>query len=247
MSEQTALTVRPLTPSVWNMITSIAPVIYRSRLFGVGSAEQAAAIMLKGHELGLGLTASFEFIHMVQGKPSLSPKGGLALIQRCGELEAIEINDAPNSCTVRMKRTNGFDYTLTFTLDDAKRAGLVKSGSAWESYGPNMLRWRAIGFCADVVFPDILGGLKRADELGAAIDAAGDVIEGEWANVSYDTTLSPAESPLDVRSAKVVTLDDLVNQYGADAVMAAAGGQIPSTSDEVAAVAAMLTAEAVPA
>jgi hypothetical protein len=35
-----------------------------------------------------------------------------------------------------------------------------------------MLRWRAIGFCADVVFPLLIGGMKRADELGAGITPA---------------------------------------------------------------------------
>lgn len=237
----TALAVRgpaPLTPSIWNMITTIAPVLYKSRLFGVGSAEQAAAVMLKGHELGLGLAASFDFIHMVQGRPSLSPKGALALIQRCGELETIEIMDSPGACTVRMKRTNGFEHTLTFSLDDAKRAGLVKSGGAWESYPANMLRWRAIGFISDLVFPDVLGGLNRSDELGAVINAAGDVVEGEWSSVAVEP-----EAPV----TRTITLDDLVTQYGADAVMVAAGGQIPSTSDELAAVAALLaTGEVAP-
>lgn len=232
----TGLTIRhaPLTPSVWSMIQAIAPVIHKSRLFGAGSPEQAATIMLKGFELGLPLAASFEFIHVVQGKPTLNPRGALALIQRSGELEAIEITDAPDSCTVHMKRTNGFDYTLTFTMEDAKRTGQVKAGSAWDAYPANMLRWRAIGFCADVVFPDVIGGLRRADELGALIDASGEFVEGEWAPVTL-----PAES------APALTLDGLVNQYGADAVMAAAGGQIPQTHDELAAVAALLAADPV--
>lgn len=236
----TALTIRhaPLTPSVWNMIQAIAPVIHKSRLFGAGSPEQAATIMLKGYELGLPLAASFEFIHVVQGKPTLSPRGALALIQRSGELELIEIMDAPGACTVHMKRTNGFDYSLTFSMEDAKRTGQVKSGSAWESYPANMLRWRCIGFVADVVFPDVIGGLRRADELGGLIDASGDFLEGEW---------TPVALPVEVAApTPTITLDALVTQYGADAVMAAAGGQIPATADELTAVAALLTSEAAP-
>jgi len=54
------LIIRPaLTPDVWHMIDQIAPAMYRSRLFRVSAPEQAAAIMLKGYELGLSLTASF--------------------------------------------------------------------------------------------------------------------------------------------------------------------------------------------
>lgn len=214
MSNQ--LAVRDITPSVWQTIEAVAPAMFKSRLFGVASIEQAQAIMTKGFELGLGLAASFEFINIIQGKPALSPRGALALIHCSGELEGMKVEDKPGACTVMMRRKNGFEYTLTFTIEEARAAGLVKSGGAWESWQPNMLRWRAIGFVADVVFPDLLGGLKRADEYGAAINGQGDVIEGEW------QTATPG-----------VSLDDLVAQYGPERIMEAADGKIPATIEEI--------------
>jgi hypothetical protein len=161
MSESRALVPQTLSPSVWTMITQVAPVLYQSRLFGVSSPDQAAAIMLKGAELGIGLAASFEFIQVIQGRPTLSPRGALALIQRSGELEDLKVDDQPDRCIAWMKRRNGPEYSATFTMDDAQRAGLLKAGSAWMSYPSNMLRWRAIGYAADVLFADITGGLKR--------------------------------------------------------------------------------------
>jgi len=114
-----------LTPSTWDMIWAIAPVMYQARLFGMSSPEQAAAIMLKGYELGLGLATSFELIHVIQGKPTLSPAGALALIQASGELAEMEIHDdkdgqGPTGCRVRMKRANGLEYSVEFTMADAK-------------------------------------------------------------------------------------------------------------------------------
>jgi hypothetical protein len=223
-----ALTV--LTPQTWQMIESIAPAMHACRLFGVSSKEQAAAIMLKGYELGLGLTASFEFIHVVQGKPTLSPRGALALILQHPELAELNVDDKKDACQVTMKRKNGFSYTVEFTLEDAKKAGVVKSGSGWESYPKNMLRWRAIGFCADVVFPDVIGGMKRSDEMGAAITPEGDVIEGQWQAYT--------EQP------KSNLLESLVAQYGVDAILAANDGKIPSSDEEVQAVAIKLESEA---
>jgi hypothetical protein len=217
----TALIVsKPLTPSTWEMISSIAPAMHQSRLFGVASAEQAMAIMLKGYELGLSLTASFEFVQVVQGRPALSPRGALALILQSPELEDMKIEDKPGACTVWMKRKNGFEYTCTYTLEDAKKAGLVKDDSGWKKYEANMLRWRAIGFCADVVFPDVIGGMKRADELGADITPEGDVINGSF-------TVKDTEQ----RSA--VTLEQLVAQYSPERVMEVAGGRIPATQEEL--------------
>jgi hypothetical protein len=217
------------------MIDKIAPTMHRSRLFGVTAPEQAAAIMLKGYELGLGLAASFECIQVVQGKPTLSPRGALALIHRSGELAGMKITESPDACTVWMKRKNGFEYELTFTMDDAKRTGQVKTGSAWETYPANMLRWRAVGFVADVVFPDIIGGMKRADEFGATVDASGNVMEGSWADVSSVSVAPPPTEPEPTPASVVsaISLDELVQQYGAEAVMVAADGRIPATVEEV--------------
>ena len=181
MTENNALTIRQqLTPDMWRMIAEIAPTMAQSRLFGVATPEQAASIMLKGYELGLSLTASFEFIHIIDGKPGLSPRGALALIQQdtnFGGLEVKDITDTngqPYACRVTMTRKNGFSYTVEFNMEDAKRADLVKKSGGWEKYPANMLRWRAIGYAADVVFPDVLGGMKRVDELGGAITSKGD-------------------------------------------------------------------------
>jgi hypothetical protein len=239
-NELTLVEVRPqLTPEVWQMISAVAPAMHQARLFGVNNAEQAMAIMLKGYELGLGLTASFEFVQVVQGRPALSPRGMLALIQQSCECAGIKVEDlkdnsgVPTSCRVTMKRRNGFEYTAEFSMEDAKRAGLIKPGGGWESYPANMLRWRAIGFCADVVFPDLIGGMKRADELGAGITPGGDVIEGAW-----EAVIVPPTATVTVKAAP--TLADLVAQYGAEQVMAANNGAIPGSDEEVAAAAEKL-------
>lgn len=252
ISSQSALArQRTLTPSVWAMISEMSPVMHRSRLFGVSSPEAAAAIMLKGYELGMPISASFEFLQVVQGKPTLSPRGALALILQCGELASIKIEDRQKngqawSCFCQMKRTNGLEYSLEYTMDDAKRTGQVKSGSAWESYPANMLRWRCVGFVADVVFPDVIGGLKRADEFGAPIDANGDVIDGQWTTapasaqfVVVEPSIPTTPQPAPVEQP-AVTLESLLAIYSAEQIIVAAEGRLPSTDDELAAVAAKL-------
>ncbi len=226
---------REITPQVWQMISQMAPVMHRSRLFGVSSEEQAAAIMLKGYELGLSITASFELIHVVQGKPGLSPRGALALLHNSPEIEAIKITRlAPGGtflgyeCT--MKRRNGFEYTARWTMDDAKRAGLIKPDSGWTTYPENMCMWRAVGFCSDMVAPDITAGMtgmmKAPEMYGVAIDDQGEVIEA---------TAQP--DPIPTQAAPAITLDDLCNMFGAEAVLVANEGKIPATDADVQAVA----------
>lgn len=235
-----------LTPDVWQMITEVAPTMYLARCFGVASKEQAAAIMLKGYELGLSLSGSFEYIHIVDGKPGLSPRGALALILSSPIYGGMKITEEVGKCTVWMKRAdNGFEHTVTWTIQDARKAGVVKPDSGWEKYEPNMLRWRTIGFCADVVFPDVTG-MKRADEYGADLTPDGDVIEGSWSvTVERPTAASTASAPsVEAVSPTLtpLTLNDLVSRYGAEAIMGANEGRIPGTDEELQAVAVKLGA-----
>jgi hypothetical protein len=223
---------RTLTPDVWHMIGEIAPVMHAARMFGVSSKEQAAAIMLKGYELGFGLTASFEFIKSILGKPELIPRGALAILHDHPTIERMEVRRLVDQHGVYVghecyiKRKSGFEYTARFTLQDAQRASLIKSGSGWESYPENMCMWRAVGFCADVAAPDLTAGatllLKAPERYGVTLTAEGDVVEGEI-----------VQGP---------NLAVLVDRYGAEKVMAANGGRIPETEAEVQAAAKALEA-----
>ena len=228
---------RELTPSIWNMIGSMAPVMWKSRLFGVASVEAATAIMLKGYEMGMSMTASFEFIQVIDSKPTLSPRGALALLMRSKDLDKLIIQPLKDdqgkyfghSCY--MKRQN-IEYTAQFTMDDAKRAGLIRPNSAWEKYPENMCMWRAVGFCADVVAPDILSGMTTF--LKAPENFEENVVEGF---IEQDTQYT---APIPVNNGPKVSLTDLCNQYGAEAVMIANEGKIPGTDEEVFAVASKL-------
>lgn len=234
--EQTAIVRKPLDLPAWQMIRDAAPVMYKSRLFGVSTEEQAMAIMAKGYELGLGITTSFEFIQVIQGKPTLIPRGALALAYQSGEIESLKImdtNDAkgqPYSCTVTGNRKGGHEYTVTFTMDDARRAGLVKPGSGWEGYPANMLKWRSIGFWLDIVLPDIQGGMKRADEFGAAVDAGGNVIDVSPMPVNAVVVQTATIAP-------VPSLDTFITEYGVDNVMEGVGvllgGSMPTTDGQI--------------
>lgn len=227
----TALAVRQpqLTESALQMIMQVAPVMHEARLFGTKTPQQAMAIMIKGYELGFSLTASFENIHVIEDKPSLSPKGALAMILNSPECAGVKITEDAKGCTVTMKRRNGFEYTTTFTLEDARRAELIKPKSGWEKYPANMARWRAVGYCADIVFPDIIGGTKRADEYGADLTPDGDVIEGSWSVGSQQVTSAPAPT---VSQKPVLTIQSLLATYTPQQIMAANDGKIPATPEE---------------
>lgn len=214
---------RELTPAIWKMIVEMAPVMYKAHLFGVTNESQAAAIMLKGYELGLSMTASFEFVQVIQGKPALSPRGAMALLLSSVHVKGVTMTRLEDKgkfigYECRMERVNGFSFTGRFTLEDAQRAGLMKPDSGWAKYPENMCLWRAVGFAADVVFPDVTAGmttLMKAPEMyGVALTEGGDVVDVTPATVNVDP------------------LQELVTQYGAEKILEVYG-DMPITPEQI--------------
>lgn len=257
MSNETNIVLserRELTPQIWTMIREMAPVMHQSRLFGVASESQAAAIMLKGFELGLPITSSFEFIHVIDGKPTLSPRGALALLTSQGILDAYKLNRLTDKagafvgyeCFMKRRET---EFTSRFTMEDAKRAQLTEGSPTsngkrgygnWEKYPENMCMWRAIGFCADVIAPDVTGGLTTYLKMPEAFDID---VNDEGDFIPAHTEPQITTTPTLGEAIKIVTLNHLVDSYGADRVMAANGGMIPGTQEEINLIAAVLEEE----
>jgi hypothetical protein len=227
LATQTAAPIMPLpSEGQWAMIERVAQVIGPANNM---SPAKMANIILWGTHLGLTIPASIELIQNISGKTSLAPRGAWALVQNSpvvAETKLTRLTDAKGAfvgyeCYIR--RDNGFEFTGRWTLDDAKRAGLLKADSGWEKYPENMCMYRAIGFACDVAASDVTCGLthflKMPEQYGLAIDDAGNVVDAVSV-VSVDPL--PAE------------LDRLMDEYGAEAIMAASGGILPDSMDKCA-------------
>jgi len=184
----TTALAKPLQPDEWGMLQALATTIFESHLFpSASSPSAAAAIMLTGRDLGVGYAAALQGITMIKNKVTISPALAWGIITASGQLEDWNIGDLTDAkgnatgCLVTMKRLHGNSYSVLYTVEDAARAGLVKPDSNWISYPANMCRWRAIGFCADILFPDLLFGIRRYDELGGNITPDGEIIFEEAA------------------------------------------------------------------
>jgi hypothetical protein len=108
------------------------------------------------------------------------------LVLRSGLVEDMKVTEGEGFCEVLFKRVGlPFWSGYKFTMDDAKKADLVKAGGAYEKWGKNMLYWRAMGFALDRAFPDVTMGLKDSAQFGSALPGGrvdiltGEIVEGE--------------------------------------------------------------------
>jgi RecT family len=121
-----------------------------------------------GYEVGLGPLQALQNIAIINGRPSIWGDVALALVRGHPACEAVregvegEGDGRAGFCEVKRK---GQDVERrTFSVADAKRAGLWGKQGPWQQYPDRMLQLRARGFAIRDVFPDALRGVITAEE-----------------------------------------------------------------------------------
>ncbi len=126
------------------------------------SLPQAMAIIQTGKEMGLQPLQSLRNMAFIRGRLTMAVQLQLALAIQKG-VKIVEMAEELESCTITLERT-GEKITCTYTLEDAKKAGLFKSAGNYEKYLKQMLRWRATGDCLRLIAPDLILGLLSPEE-----------------------------------------------------------------------------------
>jgi hypothetical protein len=103
---------------------------------------QFAVIAATGHELGMQPMRAIRSLAMVKGKVVESADSQLARFKAAGGRSQFEVLDETKA-VLHLVHPNGDKHTESFTIEDAKRAGL-SSNSNYSKFPKAMLRSRAI-------------------------------------------------------------------------------------------------------
>lgn len=159
------------------------------------NATQAFAKLMFGRDLGLSATAAMTGIHIVEGKPELSANVQAQMVRVYvgpgGERYDFKVLEHDSEkCVIRFSRREPDTEwevlgTETFTMEDAKRAGLANRGP-WKTYPRNMLFARAMSNGVAFNCPEVTGGVRvyHEGEIGAALNQA-EAIEPVAETFSY--------------------------------------------------------------
>lgn len=146
---------------------------------GLERPEAITVAIQMGLEIGLSPMASLQNIAVINGRPSLWGDAMLAVCRNsgvfCEETFSEEITgDGDNrtaTCIVR-RLPNGKPYKSTFSVADARRAGLWGKAGPWTQYPDRMLKMRARGFALRDLFGDFLRGMYSAEEVHDGVGEA---------------------------------------------------------------------------
>jgi hypothetical protein len=130
-------------------------------------------MILKGRTMGIDAVTSLTAFHLIEGRLCLTAQTIVALIKSnrlCSFFECLETS--ASVATWETQRVGDRrPMKLTWTIEDAQLAGLVREPAQGKKPGPwitqprTMLRWRAATELARIVYPDLLSGIYSTEEM----------------------------------------------------------------------------------
>lgn len=120
-----------------------------------------------GMELGLKPMQAMQNIAVINGRPALWGDAVIALVRASALCEYVHetLSEDGSTAICQVKRRGEAEQVRTFSMADAKQAGLTGKQGPWSQYPKRMLQMRARAFALRDVFPDVLKGVPIAEEI----------------------------------------------------------------------------------
>lgn len=199
-----------LVPSSFDDARRIGDYLSKSELVPKdykGKPENIVVAIAWGQELGLQPLQALQNIAVINGRPSVWGDTALAIVMARPDfediIEEIEQGKAEDQyravCTI--KRKGRSPVVRTFSVEDAKRAGLWSKQGPWTQYPKRMMAMRARSFALRDAFPDGLRGLRTTEEEMDVIDVtpSGEVLPPAGrASVTMPRAKAQDAEPVDV-------------------------------------------------
>jgi len=144
-----------------------------------GKPMETMAAILRGMEVGLNPMQALSSIAVINGRATIWGDALPALVLRAGHHVDVEYEGQGDTLTAKATLTRGDTGKVvirTFSMADAKRAGLLAKPGPWTQYPQRMLAHRARAWAIRDGAADALMGLQISDEAqDYGPDAARDV------------------------------------------------------------------------
>lgn len=169
-------------------------------------AAQCGVKVLAGLEMGIGAFSSMAGIHVIKGKPSIGAGLMAAAVKRSGKYNYRVTKHTATECIIDFFERGEACGTSSFSMDDAKAAGLVNNDN-WKRAPRNMLFARALSNGVRWYCPDVFDvSTYVPEELGADVDDEGNLVRVPAAAATPKVAIEPA--PAAPAAAPVESIED---------------------------------------
>lgn len=168
MSELAPTKTFTLTPQSLDEAIRFAEILSKSDIVPKDFKGNPGNILVAiqwGMELGLQPMQAMQSIAVINGRPALWGDAVIGLVRGSTACEYIYETDDGETATCRVKRRGEQEQVRTFSMEDARGAGLIGKQGPWSQYPKRMRQMRARSFALRDVFPDVLRGMPVAEEV----------------------------------------------------------------------------------
>lgn len=130
-----------------------------------GDISTAVMLIVTCKQYNLPITALSEVME-VNGKVGFWGRTKLGIVLKSGICEyLIPSEQTEKKCTIVTKR-KGWpkEVTVSYTIEQAEKAGLLARSDAWKKHPSDMLYWRAVSRVISQVYPDVIQGFATVEE-----------------------------------------------------------------------------------
>lgn len=134
-----------------------------------GKPGDCLIAMQWGYEVSLKPLQALQSIAVINGKPGIYGDAGKAILLNAGcviEEDDIEVIRQQGIARCRITRPGRPPVERSFSVEDAKTAGIWGKEGPWRTYPFRQMAWRAFWFAARDAAADLLRGFAGVEELG---------------------------------------------------------------------------------
>ena len=180
MTTEKAVTIRDTSMTLAD-IRTLAGDFSKSGFFqDAKDVSQAIVKIMAGRELGFSPVYSMTKIYIVKGHIMVSAEALGAMVKNSKnyDYKVIKLTDA--ECELQFTESGQPAYLSRFTMEDAKKAELLKPDSGWQKWPRAMLMSKALSQGARIVCPHIIAGVYTPEDFGVEVNQeTGEIIEGQ--------------------------------------------------------------------
>lgn len=134
----------------------------------VGKPGNVMVAIQMGQEVGLKPLQALQSIAVINGRPAMFGDAVVAIVRGSGTVEYLEETwDEKTQTAVCKGKRKGEpkEIVRTFSMEDAKKAGLLDRSTTWKTYPKRMAGWRAKSWVLRDGWADYLKGIAIREEV----------------------------------------------------------------------------------